>query len=256
MPKIILNFLSKAHTDLLNNIKSYSDTTIWETTNERFVAFFDILGFKELVQRNSHNDIFTKLTEISKLISDLNPKITDKNFVNDGIKPIEVFTFSDSIVVFSKNNSEETFKIFLQTANWFFSQIIEKQIPVKGSIAYGKISIDSEKQIFFGQPLIDAFLLQEDVDYLGVVSHHSIDGFIQEHDLLEQIKDYVFEIQTPLKSGKITHLNLRYFPFLVYDNVDRMNDYLQKFKISMSGKPRKYLENTILLYKQYIKEER
>ncbi|NML57814.1 hypothetical protein [Chryseobacterium cheonjiense] len=252
MATITLNFLSKAHTDLLNSIKGYTDTEEWLVTNKRFVAFFDILGFKDLVLRNTHETIFEKLNEISNLKDGLNPNIIDKEFSNDGIKPLEVVTFSDSIVIFSKNNTVESFKIFIQSVNWFFSQIIEKEIPIKGAIAYGDISIDSVKQIFFGQPLIDAFLLQEDVDYFGVVAHNSIDAFIQEYNLFQDIEEYVFEIQTPLKSGKITHLNLRYFPFLIYDEVDKMNLYLEKFKVSMSGRPRKYLENTISLYGQYV----
>ena len=31
------------------------------TTASRFVAFFDILGFKDMVMKSSHNDILEKL---------------------------------------------------------------------------------------------------------------------------------------------------------------------------------------------------
>ena len=189
--------------------------------------------------------------EISNL--QLDPSVIDPTSENDGTHPFEIFTFSDSIVIFSKNNTIESFDIFTQTVNYFFSQLIHKNIAVKGSIAYGQLSLDSDKQIFFGQPLIDAFLLQEEVDYLGVVAHNTIDSYIADNLITDKVMKQFFEESAPLKSGKITHLNLNYFPFFVYDDVDEMPKYFEKFKLTMSGKPRKYLENTINFYHQYIK---
>ena len=37
----------------------------WKTTDYRFVAFLDILGFKDSVMRNSHEDIYLKLSNIN-----------------------------------------------------------------------------------------------------------------------------------------------------------------------------------------------
>lgn len=40
--------------------------TKWEIKDTRFVAFLDILGFKDLVYRKTHDEIYTLLTTISK----------------------------------------------------------------------------------------------------------------------------------------------------------------------------------------------
>ncbi|WP_300685238.1 hypothetical protein [Chryseobacterium sp.] len=252
MATITFRMLSKSHTDLLKSVKNYNDKSEWATTQNRFVAFFDILGFKELVLRSSHDDIFKRLSDISDLRKEINPQITDKEFSNDKNKPIEIITFSDSIIIFSKNDSEETFKVFIESINWIFARIIEVGLPVKGAFAHGEVSVDVEKQIYFGQAFIDAFQLQEDVDYFGAVAHNSIDKFISDNKI-EGINELLFEIVTPLKSGKIRHLNLKYFPFIVYSEDEKMYEYLEKFKLSASGKARKYLENTFNFYEGYLK---
>lgn len=252
MRTITIKVLSKSHTELLKRIKNYEDSTEWEITTNRFVAFFDILGFKDMVLRNSHSEIFKILLDISNLKTEINPIITNVEFSNEKINPIEIVTFSDSIIIFSKNDSIETFKVFLEALNFIFARIIESKIPLKGSFAHGKVSIDIEKQIFFGQALIDSFQLQEDVDYFGVVAHNSIDKFIYDNKI-EELEEQLLEIITPLKSGKIRHLNLKYFPFIVYEDTAKMYEYFEKFKFSASGKSRKYLENTINFYDNYLK---
>ncbi|WP_407403691.1 hypothetical protein [Chryseobacterium sp.] len=252
MATLTIRVLSKSHTDLLKSVKNYEDKSEWQTTEKRFVAFFDILGFKELVLRNTHSEIFKSLLGISNLRKEINPQITEKDFSNDKYKPIELITFSDSIIIFSKNDSIETFKVFIESLNWIFARIIEIEIPVKGAFAHGEVSVDIEKQIFFGQALIDSFQLQEDVDYFGAVAHNSIDRYIYENEI-KDVEEQLFEIITPLKSGKINHLNLKYFPFIVYDNYENMYEYYNKFKFSASSKPRKYLQNTISFYNEYLK---
>lgn len=250
MATITIRNLSKSHTDLLKSVKNYNDQSEWETTCDRFVAFFDILGFKELVLRSSHEEIFSRLSSISDLRTEINPAITDKSFSNDN-KPIEIITFSDSIIIFSKNQSVEAFKVFVEAINWIFARIIENGLPVKGAFAHGNVSVDMGKQIYFGQAFIDSFQLQEDVDYFGVVAHHSIDRYIDDHDITG-LDELLFEFSIPLKSGKIRHLNLRYFPFIVYSDQEKMYQFFEKFKFSASGKARKYLQNTLNFYTDYL----
>lgn len=251
MATLTLRVLSKSHTDLLKSVKAYEDKSEWQITQNRFVAFFDILGFKDLVLRSTHEEIFNRLSSISDLRKEINPKVTDKDFSIES-KPIEIVTFSDSIIVFSKNDSLDTFKVFLESVNWVFARIIESEQPLKGAFAHGKVSVDIGKQIYFGQALIDSFQLQEDVDYFGAIAHNSIDKYIVDNGV-EFHKNLLFEFATPLKSGKIRHLNLNYFQFIVYESHNLMYQYFEKFKLSSSGKPRKYLENTLNFYNEYLK---
>lgn len=48
------------------NSQSSRTKKSWSPTSKRFVCFLDIMGFKDLVMRNSHKEIYDLLTKLSK----------------------------------------------------------------------------------------------------------------------------------------------------------------------------------------------
>lgn len=241
-------------------IKKTSTKTNWKPTDNRFVAFLDILGFKDLVSRNTHNQIYEQLSEISKikkLLENLDPEVKSSQKIEDA--EIYIVSFSDSIVIFSKNDSPNNFKYFLVAVRWLFAKTIENGIPLKGAIAHGEISLNKSEQIYFGQPIIDAYLIEEDVNYLGVVAHNSINKYIYENDKIIEnsyINKILFDIKTPLKSGSIEHTNVNWFNKINFgDEVAKKIDVeykrkiateiVKKFRLSSSGSPRRYVDNTL-----------
>lgn len=233
--------------------------TNWVPTDNRFVAFFDILGFKEMVMRFSHNEIYSKLSEISKTKKWLEEISIAHNAIEKvGNGEIYTVSFSDSFVIFSKNDDAENFKFFLIAIRWFFAKSIEKNIPLKGGIAHGEISLNKSEQIYFGQPIIDAYLIEEDVNYLGIACHYTIDKYIFENyaslpvDIIDKV---IFDCPTPLKSGKINHKNIDWFRMLsILDNIkdktakektDAIKDVITNFRLTSSGSPRRYVDNTL-----------
>jgi len=228
----------------------------WKITEERFVAFFDILGFKDKVMREDHDKIYNDLADIQVnedlLNNTLNNPTVQKTFQDCDIRIVK---FSDSIVLFSKKDTIENFILFLISTRFLFTSFLEKNFLIKGSMAYGKISLDKEKQLYFGQPIIDAYFLEEDVNYIGVVAHNSIDKFKQSIDKNNKFytlsTQLLFEGKSPLKSGHITHLNLNWFLQLI-DNKNLSGTIkhdiiasLRKYYLSVSGSPRRYIDNTI-----------
>lgn len=223
--------------------------TNWKPTDNRFVAFLDILGFKDLISKKSHAEIYDKLNTISKtknLLEDV-----PENIINHNYKDAEIYivSFSDSIIVFSKNDSLENFQYFLVSVRYLFAKTVAAGIPLKGGIAVGEISVNKSEQIYFGQAIIDAYLMEEDVNYIGVVCNYSIDNYIKN----SKINNLLFEQKTPLKCGLLNHYNLDWFKIMIgtknelnekekYDNIIQL---INNFKISASGAPRKYIDNTV-----------
>ncbi|NLL27702.1 MAG: hypothetical protein GX259_02805 [Bacteroidales bacterium] len=228
----------------------------WEITDSRFVAFLDLLGFKDKVMRKKHSEIYNELSKLSQIKDyiqeieaiKIHPKFQDCD--------VSIISFSDSIVVFSKNDTFESFEYFLIALRAIFSNSIREKIALKGGISHGEISINKIEQIYFGQPIIDAYLMEEDVNYLGVVAHSSIDTFIAENK-----KSYtnsivcqklLFEEKAFLKSGKITHLNLDWFILTQRDHdrispeqkIENILNNLDLFYSTVSGNPRRYIDNT------------
>lgn len=237
--------------------------TNWQTKANRFVAFLDILGFKDWVMRKSHDDIYKSLQEISKCKKQIEKGTSNEE--NAGDTEVYVANFSDSIIIFSKNDNLDSFNYFLLATSKFFTKAFKKQIPIKGAIAHGEISVNKTQQIYFGQPLIDAYLMEEEVNYMGIVAHNSIDSYIaqikqkEEKKTSEIIEKMLFEEKTPLKCGCLTHTNLNWF--LEYKQKDgqtsKTNDIeadINLFKKTSSGLARKYIDNTISLWENFQKK--
>jgi hypothetical protein len=241
--------------------KRKSTNTNWKPTDKRFVAFFDILGFKDLVMRSSHEEIYDKLNNLSATKKWLE-NLTKESGIIDKIGDGEIYTvsFSDSIVLFSKNDNPENFKFFLVAVRWFFAKAIQSGTPLKGGIAYGEISLNKSEQIYFGQPIIDAYLMEEDVNYFGVVAHNSIEKYISENESileLDYINNIIIEFNTPLKCGKINHKNINYFTKIVLnDEIEKeqereiIENIIKDFRLTSSGSPRRYIDNTLEVFKQ------
>ena len=97
-----------------------------EILNNRFVVFLDIMGFKDRVARNSADELYKELTDFNKDITTiinssfvLKPKEEIKQDDNSELKLISkketeegiiLAQFSDSIVLFSSDNSAKSLK--------------------------------------------------------------------------------------------------------------------------------------------------
>ncbi|WP_026769105.1 hypothetical protein [Asinibacterium sp. OR53] len=80
----------------------------WDKTCDRFVAFFDIMGFKDMVQRSDHNEVLQQLIALKGMLKQLEGYSAENH---DELKKINVsknqvrsVTFSDSILLFSRSN--------------------------------------------------------------------------------------------------------------------------------------------------------
>ena len=136
----------------------------WELTANRCIAFLDIAGTKDRVKKLSANEFYEQLIKVTK-VPDL---ITDKH--PDRKEQVYYSVFSDSLVFISKDDSKESLTTFLDVVTFAFASSIRQGLPIKAIISYGEMTADRENKIFFGQPLIDAFLIQETIlDYYGVV---------------------------------------------------------------------------------------
>lgn len=250
-----------------NKKKETTKKSNWKTTDKRFVGFIDLLGFKDKVMRKNHSEIYDELSKIAKAkkaIEQVSEKIDDTNYFNDS--DIYIVSFSDSIVMFSKNDSYKNFEYFLVMLRYLFSDAIGQGIALKGGIAHGEISLNKSEQIYFGQSIIDAYFIEEDVNYLGVTCHNSIDTYLQsnanEVDKSLIMNGLLFEALTPLKCGKITHTNLDWFLMLATNKnlakeelIKEIKTSLKNFNHTVSGSARRYVDNTLELFNNLVNDE-
>lgn len=212
-----------------------------------FVCFIDIMGFKEMVARKKSQEIYDSMKKLRESIFDM------KNILKNG--DLKVITFSDSIIIYSKDDTNDGFNQFLYYVSGFLNDLFIYKIPFRGSIAYGKMVVDFENSIFFGQPQIDAYLLSEELQFYGIVFHSSaekklIELYKSSNDRVNIVQNY----QCKFKCGDASHLTI--IPFLLVREVNgkkcekrdiNFKEYyalLNEFKLETSGHIRKYIEYT------------
>ncbi|MEZ4922165.1 MAG: hypothetical protein R2780_03250 [Crocinitomicaceae bacterium] len=124
----------------------------------------------------------------------------------------------------------------------FQEAAIQRGAPTKGAISYGRFTADFEKSIFYGQPLIDAYLLQDELYYYGIIADNNVQAFLGQNDKIEtsEVDHYFLWTETPLKRGMVNHLNIK----LDSLTEDQLNDLYNH----VSGSVRKYVDNTIKMY--------
>jgi hypothetical protein len=227
----------------------------WATTCNRFVAFLDIMGFRDMIYRENHQAIYDKLTSLSsviKMIDDLSKtKIRNQSLLN--IKPL---IFSDSIILISKDNIGKSAIGMMASVGLILYRALSQKIPIKGVIAYGRQTADFEKSIYFGKPIIDAFELQNEIQIYGVVLHHSVENQLNKINVMNSFtKSTLLKYPVPIKkSGNISHYIFDWTQFKAEDD-EKCLDMITRIYSNVSGSPRLYVDNTIK-FLEWLKKEK
>ena len=124
--------------------------------------------------RTQHQDLEK---EFNALITDLDAWFSP----NKKAQTFKVSFFSDSILVVDED-TEKGFNRISKAAAGLMQVSLEHKFPLKGVISKENFTYKEVNQLFFGRALVDAYLLQEQIHYYGIVAHHSIE---------EDIKKYV-----------------------------------------------------------------
>ncbi len=230
--------------------------TPWQNTEKRFITYLDIMGFKDLVIRNTHEIVYNTLNQVSEIreiIDQLNERLDGYYFDAE----LYTISFSDSIIIISKTDSTACFDLISFASRYLFSRAIENNIPLKGAISHGVLSVNKSKQIYFGQPLIDSYTLHDELKYYGIVAHHSIEKYINDNRDKIQSESLYFECLTPFKYGMITHKNINWFKKIVdTTNSERseinsiFKEKMNNLKTKVSGEPRTYIDNTFMVFEK------
>lgn len=141
----------------------------WDITAARYVVYLDIMGFKDLVSRTKHEAIYEMMKKINER-KQFNSKV---NWGKTNSELVKTTTYSDSIMIYSKDDSYESLYSTICTTSGLTNDLLTEGIPHKGALAFGIMTLDTQNSIFFGQPLIDAFLLEGEINFYGILVHGS-----------------------------------------------------------------------------------
>jgi len=228
----------------------------WKVDCNRYVGFMDVMGFKDMVARKSHEEIGGMLHQMSfmkdilqRVIVSPFKKIDEKFEREERVKSI---TFSDSVLFVTKDDSLSDLLVLSGVLEIFQEAAIQRGAPTKGAVSFGRLTADFDKSIFYGQPLIDAYLLQDQLNYYGIIIDNEvesriIDSLRRKEVEQELIRGHFYKIATPLKTGKVQHYNIR-LSNLTEEQIEDM------YK-TVSGGVRKYVDNTVEMYELMNKKK-
>ena len=186
------------------------------------------MGFKDMVARN--------FSTIEGKLSDLATFISQKIREDEGY---QYLIFSDSIIIYVSANKENAFHSLLEKVGGIVEKSISLGLPIKGAIAKGESTVCMGiKPFFFGQPIIDAYTLEESVVLYGVVLHNTVEELAEKELVKGKL---VFDYKVPLKGGASKHYILSWFAVNMEDNVENLNT----IRKTVSDSPRRYIDNTM-----------
>lgn len=226
------------------------ETHEWNENSDHIVLFMDIMGFKDRVIRMGHKELLEKMIEFKEKNDRLKPLLQDKNG-----ELLRMVQFSDSIIIASLDDSKSALNKIVKADVVLMQNALETGFALKGAIAKGPLTFDSGSGIYFGRSIIDAYLLEEELKFYGVVFHHSVEELIQQYKDIPPIRGKreqkipVSEYQIHLKSGRSTHYCILYHKLTKVLSEGNYSSTLEKhlklFSRTVSGSPKIYIDNTL-----------
>lgn len=140
-----------------------------DNLTDKFVAFIDVMGFSNLVNRDSVSDLesyFLTVTEV------LNKIKTDKG-------EIQSLLISDAIILIAPTGLKGLRDIIIATRR-IQSALLWRKILLRGAISYGQVFYDKNENIIVGKGFIKAYLLEQEAIFPRVIIDPSIIKIVAE----------------------------------------------------------------------------
>jgi hypothetical protein len=144
----------------------------------RYLAFLDILAYKDIIEVNNTDYISALLSDAIDLSVKMGIEVWSKlpspliKIKND----IQFSIISDSIIIWSKNDSQANLMLHLSTTRSIFLSFMLKGLPLRGGMTLGEFEIlnkrigkNNTSNIFFGKGLTDAFDLESTQNWSGCI---------------------------------------------------------------------------------------
>lgn len=258
--------------------------------NEKFVLFLDILGFRDLIENNTLEEI-KKIYE-NQVIQTIGPALqlaslvygfpislkfaVDGTVLKDTIQEIfEIHIMSDSIIIWTKDTENITLMKLLGFTSVFIQKTFILGVPLRGAISKGNVSelttpVNNILQsCVIGNGIVNAYKLEGKQNWMGCI----VDpicfrgmpmGYVEL--LISKKNSSVVKYKVPIKKrnikGKIIGdfesnyvINWTNVPGLIQNDIKFFEDNFSRFEKSITNKDTKYkIKNTFNFYQIFKKK--
>ena len=191
------------------------------------VAFFDILGYQNIIDNNEIEKVSKIITDILKVapskskdsLRSISKDETKKKIINNALSSIDTILISDSLLShfeFDVDGADDSNNLELILFIGYLSQLTRmlfvEGLPIRGSICFGDFFVD--EQCIAGKPIIDAYRLSESLDFSGVVICEKTYEKIKKPftgNTLNIVSNHFIEYLVPTKSGDVKMYLMNWF---------------------------------------------
>ncbi|HRN40654.1 MAG TPA: hypothetical protein PK649_01110 [Vicingus sp.] len=217
----------------------------------KYVAYLDVLGFKELVNKRNTNTLKAYFDTIKNVL----------NLIRIDKKNIESLLVSDSTILISPD-SKEDFKTLLRAVQTIQFELVKQDIWIRGAISYGEVYFDQESNLIVGKGLVNAYLLESSAKFPRVIIDTSIIPKIA--DDRQEFFEFVNPDNTNFRNDKLKLVHnwhkftdednfyVSYAHRIILDSIEKRNLHLiyNKIKKNLYSDPKQY--DKFLWVKKYF----
>lgn len=185
---------------------------------EVYLAYFDLMGFKEFIQNNEDVALMKRMGHIFRDIEICLGQGKYQEPRNGVIiadvsrSKLNCLNISDTIIVWTNDCQLDSLKDLINVAYEFNWREIGYNFPLRGTILKGKIKeatgrhLNSEAgsysvQCVFGKGIVDAHLKAESQNWAGTVIDQSIIDDLINFDQIDFITEMTIKYEVPYKKG-------------------------------------------------------
>lgn len=171
----------------------------------RWIALLDILGFRHMLETRSLADVAFL---VERLVAAARPRDRELHYAigrTSKTKNLKLghLHFSDTILLWTpplhrkdtELNTQLVLNLCQSVANLIGMALING-LPLRGGLAEGECYIDSKKQIVVGQPVVDAYRLEQEQEWIGAALRSEKRPNIHDFDCFA---DWLVEYPVPTK---------------------------------------------------------
>lgn len=125
-----------------------------------WVAYFDLLGFKEKLKTSP---MFIIQDELDEIVQDL--RALAKEFEEN----LAYLFYADTFIFYSKSDENKHYPGLLLAATYFMEKCIYKGTALRGAISFGEIAVGHDSRIMMGGAFLESHRYGEDQNWLGLI---------------------------------------------------------------------------------------
>ena len=195
--------------------------------SEGLVAFFDVLGYQNIIDNNSIDEVSIIIRNVLQKMQDFAKEGFQKTFenliaaqetVDDIIERVQFRLISDSILlalpfneIGSSSDEGEAAKekyyycmLFFHYIYLILNRTFKEGLPLRGAVDYGKFFL--EDNCFAGKPIIDCYRIGDSLEFSGCVVTPNCREILQDicnksNCELDTIDSFGEDYLCPVKNG-------------------------------------------------------